>query len=54
MDLFALATVTTGPGEAGGPPPTKFYEQQDNLQQEAGACLPPAFLPLCAVLLFCA
>jgi hypothetical protein len=31
MDLFALATVTTRPDEAGEPPPTKFYELRDNL-----------------------
>ncbi len=31
MDLFALATVPSGPDEAGGPPPTKFYELRDNL-----------------------
>ncbi len=31
MDDFALATVPTGPDEAEGPPPTNFYELQDNL-----------------------
>jgi len=31
MDLFALATVTTRPDEAGGPPPTKIYKLRDNL-----------------------
>ena len=36
MDLFALATVPTGPDEAGGPPPTKFYELRDNLSARPG------------------
>jgi hypothetical protein len=36
MDLFALATVTTRPDEAGGPPPTKIYELRDNLRRAAG------------------
>src|SRR5215211_4463471 len=37
VDLFALATVPTGPDEAGGPPPTKFYELRDNLRQKPEA-----------------
>src|SRR5215211_6235949 len=36
VDLFALATVPTGPDEAGGPPPTKFYELRDNLLASGG------------------
>ena len=32
MDLFALATVPTGPDEAGEPPPTNFYTLRDNLR----------------------
>jgi hypothetical protein len=31
MDLFALATLPKAADEAGGPPPTKFYELRDNL-----------------------
>jgi hypothetical protein len=31
VDLFALATLPAGADEAGGPPPTKFYEDRDNL-----------------------
>jgi hypothetical protein len=31
---FALATVPTRPDEAGGPPPTKFYELRDNLRED--------------------
>jgi hypothetical protein len=31
MDDFALATLAARADEAGGPPPTKFYELRDNL-----------------------
>ena len=31
MDDFALATLAARADEAGGPPPTKFYEPRDNL-----------------------
>jgi len=31
IDLFALATVPTGPDEAKGTATTNFYELQDNL-----------------------
>lgn len=31
MVLFALATLAARADEAGGPPPTKFYELRDNL-----------------------
>jgi len=38
MDLFALATLPAAADEAGGPPPTKFYELRDNLAGEADCC----------------
>jgi hypothetical protein len=37
MDDFALATLAARADEAGGPPPTKFYELRDNLRPRAEA-----------------
>jgi len=47
MDLFALATGTTRPDEAGEPPAAKFYELRDrNLAGSVSALRP------CAIILY--
>jgi hypothetical protein len=46
VDLFALATVAQRPDEAGGPPPTNFYELRDNLLTSVGEASSPAQMRL--------